>query len=146
MMYKQRLMKEASEAAKKRFNEYLLIFNSSDLFSWEAYILGPDATPYEDRIFHVKMMLSNEYPITPPKIYFKTKIFHPNIHFNTGEVCLDIIKSEWSPTWTLEALCKALRLLMENPNEDSPLNCDAANLIRLKEMETYNFMCRMYAR
>lgn len=61
-------------------------------------------------------------------------------------MCLDIIKSEWSPTWTLEALCKALRLLMENPNEDSPLNCDAANLIRLKEREAYEGMGRMYAR
>ena len=131
-MYKQRLMKEATEAAKRRFNEYLLVFNQSDLFSWEAYIQGPDGTPYENRIFHVKMILSTEYPISPPKIYFKTKIFHPNIHFTTGEVCLDIIKSEWSPTWTLESLCRALRLLMENPNEDSPLNCDAANLIRLK--------------
>lgn len=35
---------------------------------------------------------------------------------------------------------------MENPNEDSPLNCDAANLIRLKEREAYEGMGRMYAR
>ena len=40
-MYRQRLMKEAAEAAKKRFNEYLLIFNQADLFSWEAFIEGP---------------------------------------------------------------------------------------------------------
>lgn len=52
-------MKEASEAAKKRFNEYLLVFNPNDLFSWEAYILGPDGTPYENRIFHVKIILGN---------------------------------------------------------------------------------------
>ena len=45
-MYKQRLMKEATEAAKLRFTEYLLVFNQSDLFSWEAYILGPESTPY----------------------------------------------------------------------------------------------------
>lgn len=45
-MYKQRLMKEATEAAKRRFNDYLLIFNSSDMFSWEAYIEGPQGTPY----------------------------------------------------------------------------------------------------
>jgi peroxin-4 len=35
---------------------------------------------------------------------------------------------------------------MENPNEDSPLNCDAANLIRLKEHETYKHMAKMYAK
>lgn len=83
-MYRQRLMKEAADAAKKKFNDYLLVFNQTDLFNWEAFIEGPEGTPYEGRIFHIKLLLNNEYPMTPPKIYFKTKIFHPNIHFTTG--------------------------------------------------------------
>jgi peroxin-4 len=100
-MYKQRLMKEAIEASKRQFNEFLLMFNENDLLSWEAFIEGPADTPYAGRIFLVKISLTSEYPIMPPKMYFKTKIFHPNIHFLTGEVCLDIIKTDWSPTWTL---------------------------------------------
>jgi peroxin-4 len=79
-------------------------------------------------------------------MYFKTKIFHPNIHFMTGEVCLDIIKTDWSPTWTLESLCRALLYLMQNPNADSPLNCDAANLIRLKEKEAYDTLAQTYSK
>lgn len=108
------------------------MFNENDLLSWEAFVEGPHDTPYEGHIFLVKITLTSEYPIMPPKMYFKSKIFHPNIHFLTGEVCLDIIKTDWSPTWTLESLCRALLYLMQNPNEDSPLNCDAANLLRLK--------------
>ncbi len=131
-MYKQRLMKEAIEASKKKFNEFLLMFNENDLLSWEAFIQGPNDTPYANHIFLVKISLTSEYPIAPPKMYFKSRIFHPNIHFTTGEVCLDIIKTDWSPTWTLEALCRALLYLLQNPNADSPLNCDAANLIRLQ--------------
>ena len=94
-------MKEAMEASKRRFNEFILMFNENDLLSWEAFVQGPKDTPYANYIFLVKISLTSEYPISPPKMYFKTKIFHPNIHFTTGEVCLDIIKSEWSPTWTL---------------------------------------------
>ena len=52
-------MKEASDAAKKQFTEYLLIINPADFLSWEAYIEGPEGTPYEGRIFHVKMNLTN---------------------------------------------------------------------------------------
>ena len=77
------------------------MFNENDLLSWEAFIQGPNDTPYANHIFLVKISLTSEYPIAPPKMYFKTKIFHPNIHFSTGEVCLDIIKTDWSPTWTL---------------------------------------------
>ena len=33
-MYKQRLMKEAIEASKKNFNEFLLMFNENDLLAW----------------------------------------------------------------------------------------------------------------
>lgn len=83
-MYRQRLMKEAADAAKRKFNEYLLIFNQADLFMWQAFIEGPSDTPYEGRIFHVRIVLTSDYPIVAPKIYFKTKIFHPNIHFGTG--------------------------------------------------------------
>jgi peroxin-4 len=122
------------------------MFNENDLLTWEAFIEGPADTPYANHIFLVKITLTSEYPIMPPKMYFKSKIFHPNIHFMTGEVCLDIIKTDWSPTWTLESLCRALLYLMQNPNEDSPLNCDAANLIRLKEHETYKTLGQTYAR
>lgn len=83
-MYKQRLMKEAIEASKRKFNEFLLMFDEKDLLSWEAFIEGPKDTPYAGKIFLVKISLSSDYPILPPKMFFKSKIFHPNIHFVSG--------------------------------------------------------------
>lgn len=59
-------------------------------------------------------------------------------------MCLDIIKNEWIPTWTLEGLCRAARYLLENPNADSPLNCDCGNLLRNGDEEAYKSMARMY--
>lgn len=34
------------------------------------------------------------YPIEPPKVTMITKIFHPNVNYNTGEICLDILKRD----------------------------------------------------
>merc|ERR1712146_714908 len=68
--------------------------------------------------------------MSPPTVTFKTKIFHPNVDWKTGELCLDILKTDWSPAWTLSYVCRAVVALLIAPNADSPLNCDAGNLIR----------------
>jgi ubiquitin-protein ligase len=47
-----------------------------------------------------------------------------------GEICLDILKDAWTPIWTLESTCRAIIFLLGSPAPDSPLNCDAGNLLR----------------
>jgi ubiquitin-protein ligase len=49
---------------------------------------SPEGTPYEGGTFQVQLHVSEQYPFQAPKARFVTKIFHPNIHFKTGEVGL----------------------------------------------------------
>ncbi len=46
--------------------------------------------------FELEIVVPKNYPLRPPKIHFVTKVFHPNIHFKTGEICLDLLKNAWS--------------------------------------------------
>ena len=74
------------------------------------------------------------------------RIFHPNIHFKTGEVCLDILKQQWSPVWTLSSVCRAILALLAHPEASSPLNCDAGNLLRAQDFRGYKSLAKMYTR
>ncbi len=43
------------------------------------FIRGPDGTPYVGGNFELEILLSENYPLSPPKCLFITKIYHPNI-------------------------------------------------------------------
>jgi peroxin-4 len=73
-----------------------------------------------------------------------TQIFHPNVHFRTGDICLDILKKEWSPAWGLQAACRAVLALLSDPDADSPLNCDAGNMVRGGDLSAYHDTAAMY--
>ncbi|EAN32442.1 Protein PEROXIN-4 [Theileria parva strain Muguga] len=139
-----RLIKELKEASKMDDPNIKLHVSASNIFNWTAYIRGPEGTPFESGIFKLLIHCPNSYPIQPPTVHFATKCFHPNINFQTGELCIDILKSNWSPAWTIQYLCRGVIYILSTPNPDSPLNCDAGNLVRYGDLIGYKSMAKMY--
>jgi ubiquitin-protein ligase len=58
--------------------------NPSDIRSWTAVVRAPPDSVYDGFKFEVAIDCANDYPLTPPKMKFITRIFHPNVYF---EVC-----------------------------------------------------------
>uniref|UniRef100_G1TNF3 UBC core domain-containing protein n=1 Tax=Oryctolagus cuniculus TaxID=9986 RepID=G1TNF3_RABIT len=93
-----------------------------DLFHWQATIMGPPDSAYQGGVFFLTVHFPTDYPFKPPKIAFTTKIYHPNINSN-GSICLDILRSQWSPALTL--------------SKDDPLVPDIAQIYK-SDKEKYN--------
>ena len=53
-------------------------------------------TPYVGGTFNVRCTLSKDFPVSPPKAFFTTKIFHPNVS-RDGEICVHTLKKDWKP-------------------------------------------------
>lgn len=139
-----RLQKELKEQARDRDSSLSLLPDEADIFNWTATLKGPEDTPYAGGTFRVRLRVPDTYPLAAPTATFATRVFHPNVHFKTGEVCLDILKNAWSPAWTLQSVCRAIAALLAHAEPDSPLNCDAGNLLRAGDTRGYNSMARMY--
>ena len=72
-----------------------------DLTQLTIHLTGPQGTPYADGIWRLHLKIPQDYPKSPPKAYFKTKIWHPNVEESTGSVCLDTLKRDWQSKLTL---------------------------------------------
>jgi ubiquitin-conjugating enzyme E2 D/E len=97
-----------------------------DIFTWQATLMGPSASPYQGGVFILNIKFPPNYPFKPPKITFVTKVYHPNIN-SSGGICLDVLKDQWSPALTIDKILLSICSLLEDPNPDDPLVPDIAN-------------------
>lgn len=103
--------------------------SDDDLYRWEASIIGPENSPYAGGIFALQIFFPVDYPFKPPKISFRTKIYHCNINANGG-ICLDILKEQWSPALTISKVLLSICSLLTDPNPDDPLVPEIAQLYK----------------
>ncbi|KAF3400014.1 Ubiquitin-conjugating enzyme E2, partial [Penicillium rolfsii] len=99
--------------------------HEDNLRYFDVSIHGPAQSPYEGGIFRLELFLPDDYPMTPPKIRFLTKIYHPNID-RLGRICLDVLKNNWSPALQIRTILLSIQALLGAPNPDDPLANDVA--------------------
>ncbi|KAL0490643.1 ubiquitin conjugating enzyme E2 [Acrasis kona] len=99
--------------------------DGDDIFKWSATIIGPNDTPYCGGIFSLTITFPEDYPFKPPSVKFLTKVYHPNIN-SSGQICLDILKTQWSPALSITSVLLSISSLLNEPNPDDPLVGDIA--------------------
>jgi ubiquitin-conjugating enzyme E2 N len=86
---------------------------------------GPRGTAYEGGKFKLELFLPADYPMAPPEVFFRTKIYHPNTD-KIGRICLDVLKDKWSPALQIRTILLSVQALMSAPNPDDPLRENVA--------------------
>lgn len=97
-----------------------------NLFEWLSTIFGPPGSVYESGIFYLDIHFSSDYPFKPPKVSFKTRIYHCNVN-SQGAICLDILKDNWSPALTISKVLLSICSLLTDCNPHDPLVGSIAN-------------------
>ncbi|OBS74286.1 hypothetical protein A6R68_15172 [Neotoma lepida] len=91
-----------------------------NIYEWRSTILGPPGSVYEGGVFFLDITFTPEYPFKPPKVTFRTRIYHCNIN-SQGVICLDILKDNWSPALTISKVLLSICSLLTDCNPADPL-------------------------
>uniref|UniRef100_A0AC11D829 Ubiquitin conjugating enzyme E2 E2 n=1 Tax=Ovis aries TaxID=9940 RepID=A0AC11D829_SHEEP len=86
-----------------------------NIYEWRSTILGPPGSVYEGGVFFLDITFSPDYPFKPPKVTFRTRIYHCNIN-SQGVICLDILKDNWSPALTISKVLLSICSLLTDCN------------------------------
>jgi len=124
-----RIQKELQDLAKDPPSSCSAGPVGDDLFLWQATIMGPQDSPFQNGIYFLNIQFPTDYPFRPPKVNFVTRIYHPNINAN-GSICLDILKDQWSPALTISKVLLSICSLLTDPNPDDPLVPDIAHIYK----------------
>lgn len=99
------------------------------------------------------LQFPSEYPFKAPKVRFLTRVYHPNVKSQSGEICADIINEvrekleeeescegigcltnglfavvlqNWAPTLNVLHCLTAIKQILEQPDMDNPLEPEIA--------------------
>jgi ubiquitin-protein ligase len=83
-----------------------------NLLRWHFSVKGPSCSVYSKGVYHGRILLPKDYPLSPPRIQMLT----PSGRFISGEdICLSASAfhpETWTPRWTILSLVDALRIHM----------------------------------
>ncbi|RZC85597.1 hypothetical protein C5167_041780 [Papaver somniferum] len=115
------------------------LVNDDNMFEWSLKIIGPSGTCYDGGFFDAIMTFPANYPNSPPTVKFVSDMWHPNVYYPDGKVCISILhdpgedpngyelsSERWTPIHTVESIVLSIISLLSSPNDGSPANVDAA--------------------
>ena len=111
----------------KRENIDGIKFEENNNNKWYFLLDGPKDTPYQDGKFRIEFEFTKDYPYEPPWVKFISPIIHPNIN-KKGQICLDILKDQWSPILTISKILLSISSLLSEPNPHDPLDIEIASI------------------
>jgi ubiquitin-conjugating enzyme E2 D/E len=105
-----------------------------DIFKWECTLAGPSESPYAGGKFILRLEFPAQYPFKPPKLVFGTKVYHPSVMLESGEICGAVL-GNWGPTLNAEHCLLTVISLLRDPQPDHPLEEEIAQQLANKPKE-----------
>lgn len=132
MNFQKRILAEANKCFKNK-DRYNFQQISEHEFTIEFTIVNQESIYYnQTHTILLKTRYGNgddiyQYPINKPLVKFLSNIWHPNIGYDNGIVCIDILNEpeKWSALQSFDSIFSSILILLDNPNTESPQDVEA---------------------
>ena len=127
--------------------------NQINPFIWKVVLIGPPDTPYNRGLFIISIQFPDNYPYSPPKIKFKTPIYHVNVNSGgglsqeIGKPMLSILRL-WKPEYKIKDVLVSVYSLFYMNNNDCAFSPSMSEELRNNKPlyeEKIKYFTRKYA-
>ncbi|KAK4529573.1 hypothetical protein CCYA_CCYA01G0430 [Cyanidiococcus yangmingshanensis] len=101
--------------------------NAADISCFEVTLRASEGW-YQGVCFRFAFAVPQTYPFRPPQVRCLNPVWHPNLDEH-GAVCLNILREDWKPVFTLSSIIYGLLHLLLEPSPDDALNMAAAAMM-----------------
>jgi len=139
-----RIQKEIKDYHNTTYDNFKLIWDHDNIYKCSCSFNGPIDSPYTGGVFHLDITIPRDYPFKPPIVICLTPIYHPNFN-QLGQICVDILKDNWSPALTIPRIVLSIVSLLTDPNSDNPLDLEIADVYK-HNLPTYIKTAHLWTR
>ncbi|ELA46183.1 hypothetical protein VCUG_02319 [Vavraia culicis subsp. floridensis] len=98
---------------------------------------------YTNRTLIFELCFLPSYPFTGPKVFCRSKIYHPNIE--NEHVCMRMVREEWTCGMGVEVVVGGLMVVLVEIDGEDALNVEAGDMM-INDYERFVKIAREYGR
>ena len=112
-----RILREYKEFCSVAPPHWQVFVSAEDCCVWKVVLSGlEEPACYQGGRWMLSVQFPSDYPFRPPRVRFVTALYHCNVSVD-GAICLDVLKDQWAPSFTMVKVFAAIEALLQKPDE-----------------------------
>ena len=79
---------------------------------WVITLSMPDNTIYSGDTYKLRVQFPNDYPTSPPSVYFLNPTPRHEHVYTNGDICLSLLGKDWRPIMTAQSIAQAIMSIL----------------------------------